>query len=750
MALLSNGSTVKLTSPGSGKQQLNNPNNHNDLFFSNLLNNLPRSRWDGVPSVPVTPSPPRNGGILSDGFLYSRVLGPIGTQSTNHDLGAVGTNPLTPSSSPPSNSSPGSVHGGLLSMVCGRCEMQASNRCLDCNDLLCETCVAKHQNHLPFQEHCVVLLSNLSPIGSIANSIANGSPTQNEPQCDSHSEVLRYVCEQCNKIVCQECTFREHKDHNCIAVALFAEGAQAKIQGVLESGKLGKKYIKASIDRAVAYSQAIERDAVETTQKIRKAMRYFMNAIEERERTLLEKMAGLRSALAGLATTSDSLAKALDTANCLTPLELSTALTLGETQMQQFASMYKSLQPKEEFIAFVAPNFELIQELRLQGDVVITPQRIYNNTVSTQQLASSGNMLIRRPIIRSINQTKMLTPWDHGGSNLGPPLKAITSGKPNIGQSIPGSTLHVTLKSSMILSTSFGFDGQGDGQVSRPWGLCVDKDGNVIVADRRNNRIQVFYPDGSCKLIFGEKGSGNGQFDLPAGISTDPQNRIVVVDKDNHRIQIFTAAGNFVLKFGSYGKDCGQFQYPWDVAINSKGEMLVTDSRNHRIQLFNPDGHFISRFCFDGVNHSRSLKGLTTPRGVCFTPHGDVIVSDFENHRLLLIDNSLSKILALKGHEGTGAQEFSRPSGICCDDDGRVVVADSKNQRVLVFSPALDFLWAVDIRPSNNILIPSNLDEKDRPSDVAILPDGRLVVMVETSPDARDTSNPQKTFIQIY
>lgn len=47
-------------------------------------------------------------------------------------------------------------------------------------------------------------------------------------------------------------------------------------------------------------------------------------------------------------------------------------------------------------------------------------------------------------------------------------------------------------------------------------------------------------------------------------------------------------------------------------------------------------------------------------------------------------------------------------------------------------------------------MLPSTLDEKDRPSDVALLPDGRLVVMVETSPDARDTSNPQKTFVQIY
>lgn len=73
--------------------------------------------------------------------------------------------------------------------------MQACNRCLDCNDVLCETCVAKHQGHPAFQDHCVVTLSNLSPIGS-STSIPNGSPTHNEPQCDIHGEVLRYAAAQ--------------------------------------------------------------------------------------------------------------------------------------------------------------------------------------------------------------------------------------------------------------------------------------------------------------------------------------------------------------------------------------------------------------------------------------------------------------------------------------------------------------------------------------------------------------------------
>lgn len=82
--------------------------------------------------------------------------------------------------------------------------------------------------------------------------------------------------------------------------------------------------------------------------------------------------------------------------------------------------------------------------------------------------------------------------------------------------------------------------------------------------------------------------------------------------------------------------------------VNTKSQILITDSRNHRIQLFSIDGHFISRFSFDGMNHSRYLKGLTTPRGCAFTPEGNIIISDFENHRLILLDAAMTKVNELK------------------------------------------------------------------------------------------------------
>jgi tripartite motif-containing protein 71 len=38
---------------------------------------------------------------------------------------------------------------------------------------------------------------------------------------------------------------------------------------------------------------------------------------------------------------------------------------------------------------------------------------------------------------------------------------------------------------------SFGGEGEKDGQLCRPWGICCDRRGRIIVADRSNNRIQV-------------------------------------------------------------------------------------------------------------------------------------------------------------------------------------------------------------------------------------------------------------------
>lgn len=290
-------------------------------------------------------------------------------------------------------------------------------------------------------------------------------------------------------------------------------------------------------------------------------------------------------------------------------------------------------------------------------------------------------------------------------------------------QHIEGSPFKVLVKSGRnyqsvgIPIASFGGEGEGDGQLCRPWGVCVDKEGYVVVADRSNNRIQVFKPCGTFHHKFGSLGSRPGQFDRPAGVACDGQRRIIVADKDNHRIQIFTFEGQFFLKFGEKGTKNGQFNYPWDVAVNLEGKILVSDTRNHRIQLFGPDGVFLNKYGFEGA----LWKHFDSPRGVAFNHEGHLVVTDFNNHRLLVIRPDCQSARFL-GSEGTGNGQFLRPQGVAVDQENRIIVADSRNHRVQVFEPNGNFLCKFGTQGNG-------FGQMDRPSGVAVMPDGVIVVV---------------------
>ncbi|XP_061400722.1 protein wech [Musca vetustissima] len=797
MELLSNNSLPTQMASATSNSSATNGNQNGqattaERLLAGILDSFPA--WDLnaglMGSNPRNDSPPRND------FFFNNLLSSLEAPA-EFSLGVapIGTAPMRA----PPKLSPESSNNSSIS--CSWCEVNASIRCLECNEFMCNDCLREHRKSPLSSNHSIISLPTpigTSPTGGMSTSV----PIVPSPNylCDQHNELLRYVCEYCKKLVCQCCTLHEHKEHCYSSIQNFVDESREKIESALESSRMGTKCIKSSIDKALAFIRHVERNCAELSDNIRKGFRQFLIALEDRERFLLDfveklrqrrlamlhdQMAGLKSALAGLAETSEMLHKVAENGARMDQVDIAMKVTNGQRQLEQFAAIYKDLQPKQEVFAFSAPDYTLLQDIRNQGGIVLVDEKnmplmtISGGTVvgGTGAVDSVGTVLsmpgngmpngavvpanMRRPLLRD-NSFRNPSPvmQVRGGSACSMPnpgldweLSVMRSspglhfGAPRSTPAIPGTTEPVKARNSNALSLSFATEGHEDGQVSRPWGLCVDKMGHILVSDRRNNRVQVFNPDGSLKFKFGRKGVGNGEFDLPAGICVDIDNRIIVVDKDNHRVQIFTSTGAFLLKFGSYGKEYGQFQYPWDVAVNSRRQIVVTDSRNHRVQQFDSEGRFIRQIVFD--NHG-SNKGIASPRGVCYTPTGNIIVSDFDNHCLYLIDPDINDILSAKGHEGSGFQEFNRPSGICCDDDGRIIVADSKNQRIVVYSPTLDYLWDIEIRPSLNPLMPPTLDEKDRTCDVALMPDGRIVFLIELSPDSKEGSNPYKRFVHVF
>lgn len=86
---------------------------------------------------------------------------------------------------------------------------------------------------------------------------------------------------------------------------------------------------------------------------------------------------------------------------------------------------------------------------------------------------------------------------------------------------------------------SFGQAGDGSGDLGRPKGMAIDRDGNLLVADALFDVVQVFDGQGRLLVAFGGRGNGNGQFWLPTGVFVDSRNRIYVADSGNRRVQVF-------------------------------------------------------------------------------------------------------------------------------------------------------------------------------------------------------------------
>ncbi len=180
-----------------------------------------------------------------------------------------------------------------------------------------------------------------------------------------------------------------------------------------------------------------------------------------------------------------------------------------------------------------------------------------------------------------------------------------------------------------MLVRKWGSQGSAAGQFMGPSGIAVAKDGQVVVADQFNHRVQVFRPDGTLLRMWGSVGSGDGEFNYPLGVVVTKNDEVVVVDGGNHRVQVFRLSdGAFQRKWGGYGSADGRFSSPTCLTA-ADGDLFVTDSNNHRVQVFRMDGTFLRKWGSRGSG----LGQFKTPWDV-MVRDGKVLVADTGNHCL--------------------------------------------------------------------------------------------------------------------
>ena len=177
----------------------------------------------------------------------------------------------------------------------------------------------------------------------------------------------------------------------------------------------------------------------------------------------------------------------------------------------------------------------------------------------------------------------------------------------------------------------FGQKALWGSQLSDPLGLAVSLDGNIYVSDWDKNAILVFTKTGKLKFTIDTKDSGPW---FPAGIAFDKQGRLLVVDRKIHCVWILTPDGEYVGAIGSMGTQPGCLYYPYGIAVNSEGNIIVTESGNNRISVFSPTGIILE--CFGNLGTEPGM--FDHPRHVCVNSKDQVIVADEMNQRLQVFD----------------------------------------------------------------------------------------------------------------
>jgi peptidylamidoglycolate lyase len=82
---------------------------------------------------------------------------------------------------------------------------------------------------------------------------------------------------------------------------------------------------------------------------------------------------------------------------------------------------------------------------------------------------------------------------------------------------------------------------------NRPTAVAIAGDGSFYVSDGyKNTRVMKFSADGKFLFQWGKKGAGPGQFDLPHWVALDASGNVYVADRENQRIQVFDSAGHYM------------------------------------------------------------------------------------------------------------------------------------------------------------------------------------------------------------
>jgi DNA-binding beta-propeller fold protein YncE len=266
-----------------------------------------------------------------------------------------------------------------------------------------------------------------------------------------------------------------------------------------------------------------------------------------------------------------------------------------------------------------------------------------------------------------------------------------------------------------------GYAGDGGPAVrtslNEPYGIAIDRAGNIFVADRLNRRVRrIDAANGGITTLAGTGEpaySGDGGqaaragLAEPNGLALDADERqLYIADVADHRVRVVDLSSGTIATFGGtgapeHGGDDGpageaRIFGARAVKLGPDGTVYVLERQGSSLRAVDPATGIITTIAgttgrgYYGDGGPALAAVFDAPKEMAIDHDGNILIVDTENHAIRLIDHSTGVVTTIAGGRkggggdgGPAAQAgLDRPHGAVVGPDGAIYIGDTNNHRI--------------------------------------------------------------------
>ena len=620
---------------------------------------------------------------------------------------------------------------GKMEAVCEQCSgAKATAFCRQCEEFICADGERCHKKMKVFNGHVVASLVELKK-GGVKNIPLKEAP---EVKCPEHQEFIRLFCFDCDRLICRDCTIKDHNRHEFEFLNKCAPESRKTLRDSLAPLQKFQADI-ASAEKTLATEHAnVVAQKEEVCKSIEQSFDTLKALLDQRKRKLVKKATTLAQ------KKKDALSdqkKVFQVAQ--KEIQLLVELierNIESTSDQDLMSIRKQLQSKIEEeekhhrqlslkptatadISCNLPSTDVIPKHLGRVYDQLTPHILLENIndVIKCELGSSVQVALLAPtasltdisanlkcvvnpsslikcgvVQKSVGMhTITITPQVRGRHDLIVKVK---------NEEIDGSPFRVFVK---IPPRQLGQDVHKIGGFHLPWGIAINNKQQLMVAESRfgGKKITIMERDGK-KVQTIER----GEFHNPCGVASGTDGAIYVIDREAQCLFKFNSSGILLKTVRN------ELEKPYSCKI-IQNQLYVVDNDSHLVKIFDLDcnvvrtistqecpdprdiaqGHDglyvagekkISVYSHDGVfihhlNLQPSSLKLSQFNGICFDSSGHIIASDFDNGVYIFTSSG-----ECVGHTVSSNVRLNVPAGVTVDEDGFVYVCACGSSNVVI------------------------------------------------------------------